>query len=216
MTSVHRILSKNESVKQLSKGGLFKAVVVMPDVSFESQERKEKVFLVIRRHPIMFINAILKSFFYFILGLLIIGLLVTQGADMGLYLTPGLVLSMLLLNTAILIVSVWYGYVKWYFNLFMATNLRIVDVDFVNILDSRWSEAKLANIEDVSVSTPGFWSVFFNMGSLFVQTAGSKSEFEIRNVPKPLKVQDIIMDLATAVKTHKGFTGKSNLSSKKK
>ena len=75
-------------------------------------------------------------------------------------------------------------------------------------MDTKWSEARLNNIEDVSVSTPGFWSVFFNIGDLFVQTAAAETEFEIRQVPKPIKVQDVIMDLVTSIKEQKAKSSK--------
>ena len=192
--------SNSKAVKQFTKKGLFKSIIVMPALSFETQEKREKVFLIIRRHPITVIATVLVAFLYFILGIFVMLLFVKQGESMGIEVTTGMIVAMGLLNLAILVVNFWYAYVRWYFNIFMATNKRIVDVDFLNVLDTKWSEARLTNIEDVSITTPGFWSVFFDMGDLFVQTAAAETEFEIRHVPKPIKVQDVIMDLVTAIK----------------
>ncbi len=200
-------LSGFRGLKKLGAGGLFKSIIVLPKVKFETQERKEKVVLMIRKHPFVLIRNILVAVGYLFLGFFIVYMFseVVGGIP------ARMMFAFYLLNIGIFVLSVWYSYVKWYFNIFMATTQRIVDLDFVSILDARWSETRLVTIEDVSVSTPGFWSVFFDIGNLFVQTASAKNEFEIKEIPKPLRVQDVIMDLVTAIK-HEDNISSANVS----
>lgn len=75
------------------------------------------------------------------------------------------------------------------------TDQRIVDVDFSNVLFHRFSEAQLEQIEDVTHTVAGIWGSIFDYGTVYIQTAGSKPEFEFINIPRPRDVQDTLLDL---------------------
>jgi hypothetical protein len=62
------------------------------------------------------------------------------------------------------------------------------------------SSTLLEVIQDVSQSSPGFFSALFDMGSLMIQTAGETTRFEIANIPRPRDVQDVLMDLIENMK----------------
>lgn len=93
------------------------------------------------------------------------------------------------------IVNLFFIFLKWYFTVFIITNNRVVDIDFVSVFDATLSSTTLRDIQDASHSSPGFFSALFDMGNLQIQTAAEKERFEAVYIPKPRDVQDILMDL---------------------
>lgn len=90
------------------------------------------------------------------------------------------------------------SFITWYFNVFIVTNKRLVDIDFQGLLHRRFSEALLTNIEDITNEVSGASQVLFDYGTVYIQTAGEIRELDFENVPHPTKVQDIISDLSAA------------------
>lgn len=86
-------------------------------------------------------------------------------------------------------------FLNWFFNLYIITNKRIIDVDFVGFLYKNISETALDSIEDVTSTVGGAIKVIFNYGDVIIQTAGQKREFEFNDVANPSKVRDIIADI---------------------
>ena len=95
----------------------------------------------------------------------------------------------------------WYMFVMgfalakfmgWFFNIYIVTDERIVDVDFLNIFFRRISTAKIEEIQDVSVTSSGAMETFFGYGNVFIQTAAEVSQFEFLAVPRPDVVGKIL------------------------
>lgn len=97
------------------------------------------------------------------------------------------------------------NFLNWFFNVYIITNKKIVDVDFHGILYKNISEAPLRNVEDVTSNVSGALEVIFNYGSVYVQTAGERREFEFENVSHPAKIRDIISDLVAKKKFGHGL-----------
>jgi membrane protein YdbS with pleckstrin-like domain len=57
------------------------------------------------------------------------------------------------------------------------------------------SEIQLDKIQDVTDKQIGAMGSFFDIGSVFVQTAGSNQDVEFQNIPRPRDVHDILSDL---------------------
>jgi len=76
------------------------------------------------------------------------------------------------------------------------TNRRIVDIDFVHLLYKEFSEARLDKIQDITYKSSGIFSVFFDFGDAYVQTAGGNiPNIEFLTVPHPAKVVKAISEL---------------------
>lgn len=183
-------------LKIFSRSLLMNSILVFPRMRISKQDSDEKVVLVVRKHPVILLWKMILALAELLFGFLIIYLLTSGTLGIFNNMPKGVTIVLILINLMIFISTIWVGYLTWYYDLVIATTKRVVDMDFANILNMRWSEARLNKIEDVTVGASGFLSALFDMGNLFLQTAGSKDEFEIRNVPKPLKVQSIIMELA--------------------
>jgi hypothetical protein len=87
------------------------------------------------------------------------------------------------------------SFIKWFYNVYIITDERIIDIDFHSLLFKDISSAKIDNIEDSTASTGGFWGSLFDYGTITIQTAAEKREFEFGSVPHPNKVAKLINEL---------------------
>lgn len=161
-----------------------------PDkVSFEIQEKNEKIILLLRKHPITNVRWI------------VIALLLA--------LAPRLfdsfpILSFLPANYQSVAALIWYlvtiafvleSFLTWFFNVNIITDERIIDIDFLNLIYKKVSDTKIENIQDVTYSMGGVVRTIFNYGNVYIQTAAEVPEFEFLAVPKPDRVSKILQDL---------------------
>lgn len=89
-------------------------------------------------------------------------------------------------------VYVFENFLLWFYNIYIITSERIIDVDFYNILYKEVSDARIEKIQDVSYDQNGFIEAFFNYGDILIQTAGEKEEFTFEKVPEPDKIVGVI------------------------
>lgn len=97
-----------------------------------------------------------------------------------------------LLITWMLAFILWIDY---YFDVWIVTNERIVNVEQKGLFFRSISELKLENIQDVTVEVSGIIPTFLNYGDLFIQTAAEKERFVFKHVPNPYAIKDLIMNL---------------------
>lgn len=160
-------------------------------VRFETQELEEKIILLLRRHWITnlpwFISAIILVF-----------------APLSLRYFP--LLTFLPARFQIMAIVLWYllvtafvleQFLTWFFNVYIITDERIVDIDFYNLLYKEVSDAKIDRIQDVTYKMGGVVRALFNFGDIFIQTAGTEPNFEFRAVPRPDRVVRALEELRT-------------------
>jgi hypothetical protein len=157
------------------------------DVSFHGQDKDEDIVLVARAHWITWIPQIFFSIMLAILPFLLMFLLTEIGVSM----TIGLIILGLIVS----ITTLLNAFFKWFYSVNIITTQRIIDVDFVNAFQHRFSEAQLEKIEDISHEHIGFLGSMFDVGTVYIQTAASQAEFEFQNIPRPRDVQDTLNDL---------------------
>jgi len=159
-------------------------------VAFEAQNSQEQVLLLLRQS------------------------LVTQGKYV--IITIVLILLPLLFNYVGLLTFLperfqfvaalgWYmliiGYVlevflDWFYNVYIVTDERIIDVDFSSLLYKSVSYAKIDLIQDISATTTGALGAIFDFGSVKIETAGAAQNlFEFTNVPHPSKVVGFLNEM---------------------
>lgn len=158
-------------------------------ICFETQDDKEEVVLFLRQHPIVNISWIVTAIVMLVLPSVFI--FFPPYANVG-------------ANFQFIITISWYLFVYgfslakfmgWFFNIYILTDERVVDVDFKNIFFRRISTAKIEEIQDVNIQSSGSFETFFGYGSLFIQTAAEVSEFDFLYVPSPDKVGKILNQL---------------------
>ena len=88
----------------------------------------------------------------------------------------------------------------YYLNFQIVTDKRVVDIDQKTILRHVTSELNLEEVQDVSAVIKGIGGNFMNYGTVFVQTAGERENFEFENIPDPNGVAKLILDLQEKLK----------------
>ena len=110
----------------------------------------------------------------------------------------------LAVNLKIIITFAWYliafaysfeQFLSWYFDVYIVTNHRVIDIDFNNLLDKKFSEADLARIQDVTSRVSGVSQTIFNYGTVLIQTAAEKNQIIFDKVPNPEKIVKVLQDL---------------------
>lgn len=169
--------------------------VVRPEeLRFETQEPDEDVILFMRQHLVTTVPWVIASIVFIFAPSVIIPFLFAF-----LRLPVAIPASYIVIGTLF-----WYlatagfiivNFLQWYFNIYIVTNHRIVDIDFVQLLFKKFSEARLSKIQDVSYQTSGVFAAVFNFGDVHIQTAGELPEFEFSSVPNPDRVVTTISEL---------------------
>lgn len=170
----------------------FKAFAANPARTFfDSKDSEEKVLLLLRQHPVTQIGwvviAVVMSFVPFLLAYVNI-------------------LSFLPARFSMVAVIGWYlliigfvleSFLDWFFNVYIITDQRVIDVDFKSLLFKNISSAKFDKIEDVNFTTSGTLGAVFDYGTVTIQTAAATEEFEFEDVPFPSRVAEFLNDLLT-------------------
>lgn len=175
---------------------LLSAFIQRPErTRFETQEPQEVIQLLLRAHPITTLRWIVIGIVFIFFPLLVITGLPFIGVGTS---------SSFATRTIFISTIVWelvaFGYIfeqflNWYFSVYIVTNLRIVDIDFVNLVSKKVSDAQLKDIEDITYTQNGIFRSIFNYGDVVVQTAGAKPEFDFYAVPRPADVAQVISEL---------------------
>ena len=177
----------SEEVKKTGTRNPLSAFMVLPKgISFETQAKEEKILFVLRRHLITNIPWI----FFAILMIL---------APTILRIVP--LLDFLPSRYQLISVVIWYlvtmafileSFLSWYFNAYIITDERIIDIDFYSLIYKEVSETKIENIQDVTYKVGGAIRALFNFGTVYIQTASEVPEFEFDDVPNPSQVAKIL------------------------
>ncbi len=169
-------------------------------IQFEGEDRDEEVLYVFRQSVIVNLGWTLVSIGLFAAPIFINTFLFDLSKENPGAIGFGFIFTV---NTFWYLFSFGFTFerfLNWFFNVYIITNKRIVDMDFNNILHKKISEAPLRNIEDITYDTKGSLQTIFDYGNVHIQTAAETREFEFENVAKPGKIQDILSDLVSNVK----------------
>lgn len=167
----------------------------MPEgVRFETQEPGETIILLLRAHWFTNLTWVILGFILILFPVFLFPLLVT--ANLLPAWVPPTFVSVLIWGWYLVTLSyVLVHFLLWYFTVSIVTNERIIDIDFINILNKKFSETRISKIEDVTERTGGFIRTVFNYGDVIVQTAGTEEAFQFLAVPRPVEVVHIINEL---------------------
>lgn len=191
-----------QEISNLERNGRFKSmlgslVVKPPQTRFESQDDDEEIVILGRRHFVTNLKWLALSCFAFFVPL---------------FWGEFPMIKVLDVNTSFVLSIVWYSvllfymiqnFVLWFYNVYIVTNERLVDVDFFGLLYKNVNVTQIGKVEDVNYSQRGIFSSFFNYGDVVVQTASEqrsddrseRSAFTFEVVANPDLVVKIISEL---------------------
>ncbi len=174
--------------KKKRLNGLLGSFCTNPKAKFETQRDQENIILLVRSHPIVFLPYVTNAL---VMALLVVFL---NFAPLP-FLDPVKFLFIDLVTAIFILSYLWYSLLRWYFNVGIITNERVIDIDFYNVTYKEITQAKLGKIEDITTRSESFLESLFNYGDLFIQTAGEEKNIEFYHVPYPAEVVRIINDL---------------------
>lgn len=164
-------------------------------LNFPGKEKDERVVMLRRRHPFI----LFKQNFIFLLYFLIP---VAIYAVAKFWLT--FILNFPIYPMVVLLVSVYYSFfllfllIEWidyYFDVWVITNKRLIDVDQIGLFKRVVSETRLDRIQDVTVDITGLFGTLFHYGNVHVQTAARTQRFEIKQVSNPAEIRTTILNM---------------------
>lgn len=175
-----------------SMGPLTAYAVNPTGVRFETQEAEEQIMLFLRQHFIVNVPWVIMTI-VFLLAPSVLFPLVIRSLPVPLpfsYILVG-TLSWYLVTTGFALVS----FLHWFFNIYIVTNERVIDIDFQYLLFKRFSQAELERIQDISYTAGGIFATIFHYGNVYIQTAGEVPNLEFLAVLRPNKVVEKIRNL---------------------
>jgi len=175
----------------------FSSFLVNPKVfTFEEKDDHEEILLVLRPHWFTNLSWILITIFMLFapLTLTFVPLLTTFAPN---YRFVAIVFWYL-----ITFIFAFEKFLSWYFNVYIVTDKRVVDIDFDNLIVKKFSEADIHKIQDVTSRVIGLFPTLFNYGLVLIQTAAEIPEITFENVPNPEKIIKVLQELREENEQH--------------
>ncbi|MCD4756617.1 hypothetical protein K8R20_03320 [bacterium] len=166
------------------------------NVEFSRKEQDEEVLLVVRRHWIAYISHVLIALIIPLIPFILLFLPHNDSVGITLYL--GLFVTSLVLSTNILVTT----FLQWYYNVSIITDKKIVTLTVANVFHHNYTEILWRKVQDISHDSVGALSSIFDLGTIYIDTAGADIDLKLPLVQNPRDVQDVIDNLVEL--THNG------------
>lgn len=176
---------------------MFSAFIENPNCRFEGQDPDEHITLLLRSHPITNLPWVFWALVLSLMPFILPVVMVTLGLSNPFNLPASYYTAILLINYLLVWIIIFEGFLNWYFNVYILTNKRVMDITFSSILLKSVDLAPLENIEEADSTTSGLLGTIFNFGDVAIQTAGAKVAVHMVKVPNPSQVADMVLDKAT-------------------
>lgn len=89
--------------------------------------------------------------------------------------------------------SAWGAFTRYFLNVWVLTNQRIVDIKQRGYFNREVSSLFLSRVQDVTTGVVGVIPSLLGIGDISVQSAGTVDEFHMRGIPRPEQMRDIIL-----------------------
>lgn len=166
------------------------SLLINPHVfDFEERDEEEKIILVARPHWFTNVSWILMTILLVIAPSLLKFVPLINSIPEK-YLSIGMLMWYL-----VTFAFAFEKFLSWYFDVFIITDERVIDIDFNNLLNKKFSEAKISMIQDTTSEVKGVSQTLFNYGTVFVQTAAEIPEITLETVPNPEKIIKVLQVL---------------------
>lgn len=156
---------------------------------------EEKALLLIHKHWLIPTIRIGITLFVALIPLPILPFLKTFIAPAYQDLAFNLTLFLISLYWLILLLGIFILWVEYWLDIWLVTNKRVLSVDQMSLFKRKISEFHVDNLQDITVTIPGFLGRVFNFGTIDAHTAG-QHHFMMRDVPNPNAARRIVLDSA--------------------
>jgi membrane protein YdbS with pleckstrin-like domain len=164
------------------------AQVVIKDF-LKDGDGDEKVLVVIRKHWLQILPILISS--SILLSLSMAGLILPLTRDFfGQY--YAIFISVIAVVASVAILSLYIAWILNRLTFGVLTNKRILDIDQKSLLCRQVTQARLDNIEDITVETNGLFRTLLNVGEIHIMTAGEVPNIEFMYVLDAQKTVELI------------------------
>lgn len=150
---------------------------------FPGQHQHEEVLLVFRHHLMSLRKHLIVG------GLLILIGLVPPAIWAG----STLALQIMLVFLFIAFAYMFWGWVGWYYSVYIATNERIIEVRQHGFFDRRVTEFGLDKVQNINYHIKGLSAVLFRYGTIAVQTY--VGDLVMRGIHNPVRIQEKLVSI---------------------
>lgn len=157
--------------------------------AFSTQARDEQILLLLRKHPITQVGWVFAAIIIFFVPIIFSGVPLLDFLPLNFQFAA--LIGWYLMLTGFIIES----FLTWYFNVYIVTDERVIDIDFLSLIYHDIASAKIDNIEDVTAVKGGAIRSVIDFGTVRIQTAAEKTEFEFEDVPHPSRVTKLLNEL---------------------
>jgi len=158
----------------------------------------EKIIHALRRHPLTFLPTILLFLALILVPIALYIMISNMFPDL---LAGPISYPLLVLFGSIYCLSLclfFYTYfVDFYLDMWVITNDRLIDIEQTGLFARTIAEVDLYQIQDVTSDIRGLFPTIFNYGTISLQTAGTIPKFIFYNIPRPHKLREEILALAS-------------------
>lgn len=102
-----------------------------------------------------------------------------------------------------IIVSGYNVFIDYYFDIWIVTSRRVIDMELKGLFNYTISEQGLAQVQDVQAKVKGIFPTFLDYGDVLIQSAGTQNLFHFEQVPDPQSVARKINSLAQQFRSKK-------------
>ncbi len=163
--------------------------------TFRGKRENEEIIIMLRRHWVILLAefvTLIIMLFVLLAGSLFTPFLIEL---LPIELSPklfNLINSFLFMFYWIILFVVWIDY---YLDVWIVTDQRIVNIEQFGLFRREISELDHGKIQDVTTEIHGLIPTLLKFGYVHIQTAGSRTRFEFKQVPNPVLVRAMVMKL---------------------
>lgn len=162
---------------------------------FADQETDEYIELLLRQHWVTTISWIISALFLATVPPVLLKISSVQVFLNQFHIPNNIMVSVFILWYMFITAYVIGKFLYWYFNIYIVTNMHLVDVSYQNLLSKSVTEIFLSDIQSSRVHLRGVLGSLFNFGDVIIETEAKKQDIQFLSVPKPDAVKERIQDL---------------------
>lgn len=180
-------------IENKSSNSFLSAFVSKPGIVFSEKDPQEELILLLRAHVVTMVPWILITALMLLAPIVALPLVSFAGLAgvFGVGRTAALTIFWYLGTFTYAFLNFLY----WYFNVYIVTDERVIDVDWYSVTQRKVSSTQIAKVQDVNASQGGVFAGMFDYGNIQIQTAGTEENFEFTAVPHPQLVARKIEEL---------------------
>lgn len=151
---------------------------------FRGQKDGEKVVMMYHKHWFSFIKPVVIFLPIFLVSVAILYYQHLFGS------------GFLILGFVLFLLSVFYllyNFLIWWKDVYILTNIRVIDCNQKTLFHKVVSEADLGNIQDTTYEIEGLWQTVLNYGQVKILTASAGQSICFQDVPNPEEIQQTVL-----------------------